>query len=411
MENDLSGEVYVKIVKNLEETLKSWAGLGELNTQLAAKQYPTACKIYITLSKLQVSLAKHIKVDVRDVLEAFLYHLHELSQGAIAEIHCPIEDQRFLKWKRSKIFYRFYALFQQSDLDADQLKNLALDQKRNLLKAAAVEQWDKIIRIETNFAKIDPTEVNVAMANLTKMIIKQFAIATELSLPTDFRKLIHNETNRHLSRDLLFKLNTEVVKYKSFSGKMGIAARAIIQTFPEFKRINISEYIRKAGGVSFLHALEKLQTNPILSMESKSSLENIFQKFMEKYESCIAEIVEHKFIADDHRKICLRLAGVLSPYSKTLYRNWDQAAELLAHICAIWTHILAKGILQIEKASLMQPQATQLLTVFWLLSLDDAKGLENHLAQVQTGEGKSISLGIIFCVFCTARLRCVCNLL
>jgi hypothetical protein len=108
------------------------------------------------------------------------------------------------------------------------------------------------------------------------------------------------------------------------------------------------------------------------------------------------------------------------PVSKTEKNPDRKAGKMVAYICAVWTLLgsnLGYGGNNSAKSgaslipSLMQPHPSQILTIFRLLGIGSVSLLsgtdyntaqpnqKNHFAQVGTGEGKSISLGIVATIF------------
>ena len=87
------------------------------------------------------------------------------------------------------------------------------------------------------------------------------------------------------------------------------------------------------------------------------------------------------------------LAKKLAPHAAALSGHCEDVGSLLGYVAALWTFLSCKAQeYQIEKACMRQPHSTQILGVARLLGLDEP-ALENHLIQINTGEGKSIALG------------------
>ncbi len=87
---------------------------------------------------------------------------------------------------------------------------------------------------------------------------------------------------------------------------------------------------------------------------------------------------------------------------KVLKRHPHIVGALLATVCAFWTFLSsAEQFSKGDSSSLLQPHGAQILTVLRLLGIGSADACPslNHLAQVGTGEGKSISLGLVAAVF------------
>jgi len=82
----------------------------------------------------------------------------------------------------------------------------------------------------------------------------------------------------------------------------------------------------------------------------------------------------------------------------------DKALKLLARVFALWTLQNAKYYFEVEGLNdtqhyLFQPHAAQVIAIFRMLSIGDKKEeLMSNLAEIGTGEGKSIVLGVTACV-------------
>lgn len=78
----------------------------------------------------------------------------------------------------------------------------------------------------------------------------------------------------------------------------------------------------------------------------------------------------------------------------------DRIPKLVAHVFALWTlknayHYFEAEGLNNKASYLLQPHAAQVITIFRMLGIGDAKEeLSHHLVQMRTGEGKSVTLGI-----------------
>jgi hypothetical protein len=92
-----------------------------------------------------------------------------------------------------------------------------------------------------------------------------------------------------------------------------------------------------------------------------------------------------------------KIAGSLIDFAMNLSKKSEDAARLVACIFAYLTLLSAKDnqYRSMERCFLLQPHATQLLTIFRGLGLDNESGMQNNLVQMKTGEGKSFPLGVI----------------
>ncbi|UIP93357.1 hypothetical protein JSQ73_001440 [Wolbachia endosymbiont of Anopheles demeilloni] len=83
--------------------------------------------------------------------------------------------------------------------------------------------------------------------------------------------------------------------------------------------------------------------------------------------------------------------------------------DLLARLAAVWSIQKSKDITSTGKS--LKPHCIQILCILRLLSVDkDSKGIDKHLAQVLTGQGKSLVLGLLssLLVLTGHKVRTVC---
>ena len=87
----------------------------------------------------------------------------------------------------------------------------------------------------------------------------------------------------------------------------------------------------------------------------------------------------------------------------------DKVSELLAHIFAIWTlqnteHYNAARGIDSRETYLLMPHAAQVIAIFRILGIGyldsgNSKKLLNNLVRIKTGEGKSVVMAAVACVF------------
>ncbi|XP_038114027.1 uncharacterized protein LOC119767976 [Culex quinquefasciatus] len=93
-------------------------------------------------------------------------------------------------------------------------------------------------------------------------------------------------------------------------------------------------------------------------------------------------------------------AAILSSKKSILFKNWtpkykqETLPQLLAGITAVWSIMASKDVSGTGKY--LKPHCIQVLCVLRLLGVDNVEnGVAKHLAQVLTGQGKSLVLGLI----------------
>lgn len=97
------------------------------------------------------------------------------------------------------------------------------------------------------------------------------------------------------------------------------------------------------------------------------------------------------------------------------FKTWDdrfkqdQVPQILAGLGAVWSILVSKDVANAGKY--FNPHCIQILCVLRLLSVDKAeRGIDKHLAQVLTGQGKSLVLGLLAALFALTghRVRIAC---
>lgn len=93
----------------------------------------------------------------------------------------------------------------------------------------------------------------------------------------------------------------------------------------------------------------------------------------------------------------------------TSYFKREVIPAILAGLAAVWCVRESKDIASTGKS--LKPHCVQILSILRLLSVDsDVKGVEKHFAQVSTGQGKSLVLGLLTCLLALVgyNVRVVC---
>jgi len=138
------------------------------------------------------------------------------------------------------------------------------------------------------------------------------------------------------------------------------------------------------------------------------------------------------YILDETRKIqdnikalsqeCIAVARNKQRDSSIGASSKDRIPVLIAYIFALWT-LTSSGTFYRETSPrdmkvLRVPHIVQVVSIFRILAVDkhenvkqlEASHLQNHLIQIGTGEGKSVTLGVLSCILALHQLRpyCVC---
>lgn len=199
---------------------------------------------------------------------------------------------------------------------------------------------------------------------------------------------------------------------------LGAAASQAIEIFPAFRRMNIQLYNKKAGQMTVEKVLTdlKIQLDPdvFLSPSQKQNLLECFEAYQKIYDDKISELIiafgnsetrpgAKVRLQQKAKEQTLALAQSIRRHGHNLWKQRVDVGKMLGLIFAVWT------ILETDesdsssdadfKQTLLQPHATQIITILMILGIDTAGVAQNHLAEVKTGEGKSITLGALSIMF------------
>ncbi|CAF3676046.1 unnamed protein product [Rotaria sp. Silwood1] len=170
------------------------------------------------------------------------------------------------------------------------------------------------------------------------------------------------------------------------------------------------------------YILEKIEGDDL----DKIVLKSRYQTFKNKYD----EIISSNLGSSDEKSTLDALVSNTQCFVDTATRNLkytlldipfkDKIPELLANIFAIWTlqnteyYNSMRGI-ESRDAYLLRPHVAQIIAIFRILGIgyessEANKNLINNLAQIGTGEGKSVVMAITACVFalCGVDVNCSC---
>jgi hypothetical protein len=292
--------------------------------------------------------------------------------------------------------------------------------KRELVKKFR-ERWDTTAKTLVGDAK-KGGDRNKLSARTAQLVVKNQLLAQKMGDEAYFKSKVKG-IFAQIDQELMYFVGESMQELgrTNAQSEQGDAAMQIIGEFKEFKQIDISLFNQKAGSVKFETSLARLRTHPSGSCDNVA-LEAGYAFYKARYEEFINDIVaeakagssggggssEGRWITGQTKLI----QGLVKKLSGKVSRgNWSALSEhrvetcsLLAAICAVWTYISsASQFKKGDSATLLQPHGAQILTVMRLLGLGSTKltgmGSMNHLAQVSTGEGKSISLGFLAAMF------------
>ncbi|ETO08110.1 hypothetical protein RFI_29276 [Reticulomyxa filosa] len=224
-------------------------------------------------------------------------------------------------------------------------------------------------------------------------------------------------------KDVINKLIDELLNtFKKKNSGIGIAALAlqlekestgigkmIVAEHSVFKGYSISLFNKKSKEHGINYVLDKIRVKG--DSIDKSKLKKMFENFDTKY----CQLVRDNLIKtkDNSKQL-----GVFANNARMCARgirqipedeNWDVSIrnsipEMIANIFALWTlqhaqyYHDAQGVKD-QDSYLVQPHPAQVISIFRILGVEEkTKGLTNHLIQIGTGEGKSVTLAVTCCI-------------
>ncbi|CAB0008815.1 unnamed protein product [Nesidiocoris tenuis] len=195
----------------------------------------------------------------------------------------------------------------------------------------------------------------------------------------------------------------DFAKYESESIEPFLRAVNNCQELEAFtKRIEtVSEslwYLRKLDEIGLDKALSLME--PIFSGNiNKRLLEQSYNNYRAKFQGYVGKCGSSA--AEKINAIVRDLEG----HRKTVkLENWDATfktltlPDILAGLSAIWSLMISEDVTTGKK--LIQPHCIQILCILRLMSVDqNSPGVSNHLAEILTGQGKSVVLALTAALF------------
>ncbi|CAF4248425.1 unnamed protein product [Rotaria sp. Silwood2] len=191
----------------------------------------------------------------------------------------------------------------------------------------------------------------------------------------------------------LAKLGTVLNQDKDGLGQSIISEHRLFQGF------SLSLFNEKTRRHGIEYVLDNLKGDHV----DKVKLRRRYDEFHNIYEKVVKENLSPDMKLDKLISDTKLITGNMRENSETITWNAHvrgQIPKLAAHIFAIWTLSKAEHYFEAEglydrNNYLIQPHAAQIISIFRLLGIgDDNEELMNNLVQIETGEGKSITLGV-----------------
>jgi len=387
---------YSQIRHDLEQHIFSFQKEGDLKKMIQKGDTAEFTSRYAIMRTLKPKIQPHIEVDI-SVFEIIVEnHLEMLKMQALEEIHKQPHEFDFLNFNELKGFFAFLQGFRDDEcIDKRKEQHWKSD-----LKSATKEVWNEVERA----IKKLPQErwIHTDIMLISKRILKSYGMSLELSIQDEFGDFLHKCLSR-IDGALVDELGTcmsEMVE----DPYVGVAAQTVLDIFPEFRKFMYQRFNKKAKGVTFERALSRMRTQPEITENGKSLLRQLHERIREQYGRHVNDIVSKRGNASYDEQT---LQNIINSESKTLkgkQRFHDSAsqvavASVLAALFAYWTY--KKSAIEFYSGDtdyLCQPHDTQILAILRLIGMDDGNqrgSLPNHVAEILTGEGKSLVLAIL----------------
>nr|XP_033323856.1 uncharacterized protein LOC117219077 [Megalopta genalis]XP_033323857.1 uncharacterized protein LOC117219077 [Megalopta genalis]XP_033323858.1 uncharacterized protein LOC117219077 [Megalopta genalis] len=210
------------------------------------------------------------------------------------------------------------------------------------------------------------------------------------------------------------------VSFDTFKDESIVPFSSVIEnssSYADFeKRVDIIGesfwYLRKQDEIDIEKALDLYkQSNGNSTLTTETILRDCYKRYLNKFDSYIKNTSNE----NDQDKIKLITQDLNGQFIKTNISKWEKKfknetlPDLLAGLAAVWSVQASKDIAATGKS--LKPHCIQILCILRLLSIDkDSNGVDKHLAQVLTGQGKSLVLGLLSALLTLMghRVRTVC---
>ncbi|CAF3330256.1 unnamed protein product [Rotaria sp. Silwood2] len=246
------------------------------------------------------------------------------------------------------------------------------------------------IRIDINSAEKECSkslELKIkAIYSSVEEFIKKFVQDTELS------KSEYDSFNLHYNNMLSFKKEME---FAATDNNIKVDEIDNPKAFQDYSLSLFNEKTQK-------HGIDYVLANITGDISEKTRLKRRYDEFCRKYDELVKRYLKPSISLDQLIANTKLLVEDVKQQSDQI--EWDTSIrnkipELAAHIFALWTlqnacHYFEDDGVENRNSYLLQPHAAQIISIFRMLGIDDTKEqLSYNLIQIETGEGKSVTLG------------------
>ena len=313
----------------------------------------------------------------------------------------------------------------------------------------------KIDSIEKLLGKNGTVEINQLVNEKIDTYLKDFSsqeTVEQLSQRlVDLRNIsmtipeTHKKVHSSIEKLLNMQSASAYSKLATQIDSLGPSGKLITEEFPHFSAHQRDLWVKKTQGQDIAYAIENFQitlTNDDHAQKSNSFVQMALSMFSsltslvkpkpkdetddQKKERLQPYLDYYGTFQDQFRFMITKYQQSKDPVTKTRYftpiindtrQKMNNLAmylpQILANICAVWS--LKKSNVNLDSLEgsdefWLQPHPVQFLTLLRLLDSVGKNNFNSQLVQVQTGEGKSVILGVLSTVFALLgyEVSCVC---
>ncbi|CAF0828795.1 unnamed protein product [Adineta steineri] len=253
-----------------------------------------------------------------------------------------------------------------------------------------IHSWENVIQSGTTIDNIASSLINIKRASRDIVPFRK-RIDERIDKAINHYKSIRKESGD------IGKLGTILNLDKTGIGQSIISEH---KAFEGYARSIFNEKTQR-------HGIDYVLSNLRGDLIDKDQLKKRYDEFHNLYKDLIEENLKTKLELQKLISNIKLIAGNIKQTSDTF--EWDagirtKIPKLAAHIFALWTlqnatHYFEADDVGNRDAYLLQPHAAQIISIFRMLGIGDEKEeLKNNLVQIRTGEGKSVTLGVIACI-------------
>lgn len=391
---DYNNEEYKTTVTTLEDHLRTLQDQDTIHALLQIDQYQPLIIRYAFLERMQKELQGHILLKLTAFEDGLKTRIRELKTLAKREIEniTPNDQIFFIPGLKSLMdlirafgtkLPSFTPFFQLDELK-DNFKNV---------RRRTVAEWPSLFPFESP-QPVPPEIIN----RVARQVAKLRMVAEQLELTQETMEILNEAMQGWPSKETV-NVGKQLEQIQKDSPAAASAIQGIIQTLESLKIFDIGAWNKKAHGVGFAEALQNIVCHPLI--RNRSQIERAYASYMAAYSQHIQQIAWGKFDLDAALQGIKGHATRLQKHRREVYRDPETLGHLLGGIFAVWTHShTTKDAAEGNTDFLLQPHSTQLLAILKLMGTDLTTGsIQNQVAEVLTGQGKSVCLGALASLF------------